>query len=223
MILLAFDTSSRGLSVGLLLDKSFTLFHEIAPMQQAKRILYLIDKCLSENNLSINQIDAIAFGRGPGSFTGVRIAISVAQGLGFAAQKPLIPISTLQATALAAYQNLNWKRMVVAEDARMNEVYWAAYEVISHNEVKLIGQENLTPADKMKLPDSTFAGVGGAWDVYQTSIGIKPALLHTNDLSLAKALLVLGENKFNSGEIVKPIDALPHYLRDNVAQKSNLV
>src|SRR5690606_29845388 len=103
MKLLAIDTSAQACSIALQIDDEVKVWHEVVPMQQAQLILPRINQLLQESNLSLNQLDAVAFGCGPGSFTGVRIATSLAQGLGYALNIPLIPISSLAGLAQAAY------------------------------------------------------------------------------------------------------------------------
>lgn len=223
MKLLAFDTSSAACSIALSIDGNVTSCHEIAPMQQAKIILPLIDKLLKSANISLNQLDAIAFGCGPGSFTGVRIAAGVAQGLAYAAKKPLIPVSSLAAMAQTAYQEKGWTQLLVAIDARMNEVYWAPYAVQENRLVALTGKEQVGRPSGIGLPDATWCGVGNAWDVYRPDIHVNPPLIDPGTLPAASAILLLAESRFRSGEIVSPADAMPVYLRDDVAKKSNVV
>ena len=223
MKLLAFDTSTIACSIGLSIDGKITLRHEIAPMKQAKIILPLLNQLLESENISINQLDAIAFGCGPGSFTGVRIAVSVAQGLAYAAQKPLISISSLAAMAQAAYQDLGWTKLITAVDARMNEVYWAPYEIQRDNLVVLAGKEQVSRPEEIIISDSTWSGIGNAWDVYQSKIPVKPTSIDIHRLPTASAILLLAETKFKSDEFVSLSEALPVYLRDDVAKKSNVV
>jgi tRNA threonylcarbamoyladenosine biosynthesis protein TsaB len=223
MKLLALDTSSTACSIGLSIDGKISLRHEIAPMQQAKIILPLLNDLLKSENITLNQLDAIAFGCGPGSFTGVRIAVSAAQGLAYATGKPLISISSLAATAQAAYQNLGWTQLLVAIDARMNEVYWAAYEVENNHLVKLIGKEQITRPENIVLPEASWCGIGSAWDIYHSTIPTQPRLIDITCLPNASAILSLAEAKFRLGETISPIDAIPVYLRDDVAKKANVV
>lgn len=220
MKLLAFDTSSSACSVGLSIHGKVTFRHEIAPMQQAKLILPMISELLQSEKMPITELDAIAFGCGPGSFTGVRIAVSIAQGLAFAAEKPLISISSLAAVAQAAYQESGWQKLVVAMDARIQEVYWASYEVQENQLVKLLGKEQVSRPEEMVLPENSFSGVGNAWEVYHDRILAQPLLINTQSVPTAAALLSLAEAKFQSGNVLTPREASPVYLRDDVAKKS---
>jgi tRNA threonylcarbamoyladenosine biosynthesis protein TsaB len=220
MKLLAFDTSSTACSVALMMDDTIVAEHKIAPMQQAQLILSMLNKLLKENNVELNQLDAICFGRGPGSFTGVRIAASIAQGLGYAAGLPLIPISSLAALAQTVYQEIGWKKCLVAVDARINEVYWGAYEIGADQLVKLVGQEAVSALSDIAMIESKgWYGVGNGWSVYRDQIHCRPIDIDTVHLPTAAAILKLAVPKFFTQEWVFGADALPVYLRDEVAKK----
>ena len=124
MKILAIETSSHACSVALLNEDKVKISHIISPMQQAKLILPMIDELLKSSALTLNDLDAIAYGCGPGGFTGVRIAASVAQGLGFAVKLPIIPISSLAVMAEAAFLERQWRKLLVAVDARADQIYW---------------------------------------------------------------------------------------------------
>lgn len=221
MKLLALDTSSIACSVALLIQDEIKSIHEIAPMQQAQTILPLIDSILKESNLSLNQLDALAFGCGPGSFTGVRIAASVIQGLGYATHLPLIPVSSLAALAQAAYEDLGWKRLLVGVDARIQEVYWGAYQVNPQHIVELIGKERVCAPEEVVLPPKgDWYGVGNAWEVYKDQIHYPVCGLDTTRLPMAKGIVTIAKLKYEQGDWVQADKALPVYLRDEVAKKS---
>lgn len=221
MKLLAFDTSSTACSVALLMDDKIYMEHEIAPMRQTQLILPMITQLLDLNKIALNQLDAIAFGCGPGSFTGIRIAVSVAQGLGFATTLPLISVSSLAALAQAAYEDLKWKKLCVAVDARIQEIYWGAYEVNSDGLVKLVGKEVIcAPAH---LPQDSFDGwygVGNAWEIYAKEIACAPLQVDVTRLPMASAIARLAKEKGMNKEWVQAGAALPVYLRDEVAKRS---
>ncbi len=220
MKILAFDTSQTACSAALLLDDKVIERHEVAPMQQAKLILPMLNQLLASENIELKQLDAIAFGCGPGSFTGVRIATSVAQGLAFAADKPLIPISSLAATAQGAFHELGWKKIIVALDARIDEVYWATYAVQSDDLVKLVGKEIVSIPENISIPaQGEWYGVGNAWEVYQAKIVVKPREIDISCLPTASAMLPLAKAILLQGGSIAPRDAKPVYLRDDVAKK----
>jgi tRNA threonylcarbamoyladenosine biosynthesis protein TsaB len=195
--------------------------HRIVPQQQSQMILPMIDELLKSKNIALNQLDALAFGCGPGSFTGVRIATSVTQGLAYALNLPVIPISSLAALAQTAYQEKGYKKLLVAVDARIQEVYWAAYEVNDKGLAVLCGSEHVsTPEDIVAPDDNSWNGVGNAWEVYQNNIAYKPIDLNTTFLPTAASIAKLAKEKFHQQSWVNAADVCPTYLRDSVAKKS---
>ncbi len=222
MKILAIETSSTACSVALLVDNEVRSIHENAPMQQAQKVLLLIDKLLHETGVSLNQLNALTFGCGPGSFTGVRIATSVMQGIGYAMDLPLIPISSLAALAQATYEDLNWKNMLVCIDARIQEVYFGAYQVNDEGLVKKIDKEIVCSPEQIPLSafdQDKWQAVGNGWDVYQEQILFKPLVKDSLRLPMASGLLSLAKKKYENRDWVKASEALPVYLRDDVAQK----
>lgn len=217
MKLLAIDTSSTACSVALLLDDDIKEEHQIAPMQQAKKILPMIKQLLLENNISLNQLDALAFGCGPGSFTGIRIATSVSQGLSFAAQLPVIPVSSLAALAQTVFMQKKWEKLLVAVDARMNEIYCGCYQVNDQGMVSLIGEEKICSPRDFPYPsgNDTWYGVGNGWEEYRLQLPIIPADIETSLVPKASAIALLAKGS----AALPPGHAYPVYLRDQVAVK----
>lgn len=221
MKLLAIETSSTACSIALLINDEVKALHEIAPMQQAQSVLPMIDKILQAADIKLNQLDALAFGCGPGSFTGVRIATSVSQGIGYATNIPLIPISSLAGLAQAAHQDLDWNQLLVGVDARIQEVYWGAYQVNKNGLVELIGNELVCPPEEVIIPQGfDWSGVGNAWEAYPGQIPYQPIQLDTSRLPMATGILTLAKTRYENQDWVKPEQALPTYLRDEVAKKS---
>lgn len=220
MKMLALDTSSIACSVALLVDEKISFLHRILPLQQAQSVLPMIQELLSSQKITLNQLDAIAFGRGPGSFTGVRIAASVTQGLAYALELPVIPISSLAALAQAAYMDLGWKKILAGMDARIQEIYWAAYEVDEEGLVQLQGQEIICAPQQIPFPnDKEWYGAGNAWEVYAEQMSYQPLKIDSTCLPTAQAVLKLAKVKYAQKEWVSAKDALPVYLRDSVAKK----
>lgn len=223
MKLLAIETSSAACSVALLIDDELKSIHEISPKQQAQNILPMIEKILLSKNISLNQLDALAFGCGPGSFTGVRIAASVIQGLAFATQIPVISISSLAALAQAAYQELGWRRLLAAVDARIQEVYWGAYEVNDNGLVVLAGEERVShPEEISQQNGQDWSGVGNAWEIYLKQIPYHPLQIDAARLPTAEAVALLAKPKYVAGDFIDISQALPVYLRNDVAKKHKL-
>lgn len=216
--ILVFDTSATACSVAIQNGEQIYSSHKIAPMQQAKLILPMIQTLLTEASLTFEDLDAIAYGYGPGSFTGIRIANSVAQGIAFAAKKPVIQISSLAILAQAAFLEHTSRNWLVAVDARMDQIYWAYYQAGQKGCVELIGEEQLCTPDHASLPEKNdWCGVGDGWNKYTDTlvarIGFKPQTIYANQLPTAEILLPLAKVKFAESQWVMAADAAPCYLR----------
>lgn len=219
MKMLAIETSSEACSVALQIEEKIFSYHEIAPQQQAKIILPRIEKLFQDAKITLQEIDAIAFGCGPGSFTGIRIAVSVAQGLGYAANLPLIPISSLAALAQTAYEALGWKKIAVAMDARMQEIYCGLYVVEKNSTMELIGKEKVGAPETWKIEQGEkYSGVGNGWN-YAKYIPFIPFQCDMARLPTASAVLSLARILYENKKTILPRDARAIYLRDTVAKK----
>lgn len=218
MNLLALETSSNACSVALQAGEKVYASHVVAPMQQTRQILPVIQSLLAQANLNLKDLNAIAFGCGPGSFTGVRVASSVTQALGFVEKIPIISISSLAAIAQAAWLEQQYSQCLVAVDARMNQVYWAAYKINEIGLAELQGEEQVCLPDEIKpIAKGEWSGVGDGWAKYEpvltTKLGFEPIEINVNQLPSAEAVLTLAQKKFERGEWVEPAAALPVYLR----------
>ena len=138
--LLALDTATEACSVALLHDGKVTSHYEVIPRLHAQKLLPMIQQLLADAGTTLQAVDAIAFGRGPGAFTGVRIAIGVVQGLAFALDRPVLPVSNLAVLAQRAYREQGVSQVAAAIDARMDEVYWGCYRETA-GEMRLVGNE----------------------------------------------------------------------------------
>ncbi|MBV2091180.1 MAG: tRNA (adenosine(37)-N6)-threonylcarbamoyltransferase complex dimerization subunit type 1 TsaB [Candidatus Thiodiazotropha sp. (ex Ctena orbiculata)] len=224
MKLLAIETATEACSAALLIDDRIELRYEIKPRGHSELILGMMDALLAEADLSANQLDAMAFGRGPGSFTGVRIATGVIQGAAFAADLPVVPVSTLAALAQRAYRQQGEPNLLTAFDARMGELYWAGYRIDSNEIVRLVMDEQVANAQQVHLPlDEEWYGVGSGWGVYGPELGerLGESLLgYKADLYCsARDVATLAAADFEAGLAVPAERALPVYLRNEVAQK----
>jgi tRNA threonylcarbamoyladenosine biosynthesis protein TsaB len=219
MKILAIETSSVNCSIALLNDDKILAVDKNLPLQQSTHLLPMIKALLQDANISLNQLDAVAFGCGPGSFTGVRIAASVTQGLSYALNLPVIPVSSLAAIAQSAFLDLGWDTCMVAIDARIQEVYWGMYAVNAEGLVHLISRELVSKPEEIFYPEPVFA-VGNAWEVYAGRIAFKPKLIDSSRLPSASSILPLAKAKFMRQEWVTSEEAVPQYLRDNVAKVS---
>ncbi|MDO6526198.1 tRNA (adenosine(37)-N6)-threonylcarbamoyltransferase complex dimerization subunit type 1 TsaB [Motilimonas sp. 1_MG-2023] len=224
-ILLAMDTSTEGCSVALSGSDQVHANFMLSPREHTQRILPMVDAVLKEARVSLHQVSALVYGRGPGSFTGVRIGIGIAQGLAFGADLPMIGVSTLQAMAQQAFEQQGASRVLAAIDARMGEVYWGEYQLNEQQLMTLVGEEQVLPpsavldlyADKFDLP---MTPVGTGWQAY-------PELSEAFDLQQAvvvsfphsEFMLPAALDQFLNGQTVMADQATPVYLRDKVTWK----
>jgi tRNA threonylcarbamoyladenosine biosynthesis protein TsaB len=205
--LLAFDTAFSACSVGLLLDNKIHTQHVIAPQQQDKLILSEINNLLKTHHLELKDLNALAFGCGPGSFTGVRIAATVAQSLSYATHVPIIRISSLATMAQTAYEEKGWKRILVAVDARMGQIYWGAYEL--GEDGLMVGKEGVLKPELVPIPEGEWYGVGDGWPLLSDVISLIDKDMEV--LPKASGLLSLAKNKFELRQFVAVHEALPEY------------
>jgi tRNA threonylcarbamoyladenosine biosynthesis protein TsaB len=224
MKLLAIETATEACSAALLIDDEMALRYEIKPRGHSELILGMMDELLAEAGLSTKQLDVMAFGRGPGSFTGVRIATGVIQGAAFAADVPVVPVSTLAALAQRAYREKGEPNLLPAFDARMGELYWGAYRIGSDELVKPLFEEQVATADLVRLPlDQEWYGVGSGWGAYSVQLGerLGQSLLgyKSEIYCSARDVASLAAADFNAGLAVSAELALPVYLRNEVAHK----
>ncbi|MFM5630927.1 tRNA (adenosine(37)-N6)-threonylcarbamoyltransferase complex dimerization subunit type 1 TsaB [Aeromonas veronii] len=222
--ILAVDTATEACSAALLVgDKLFSRWEE-APRDHTRKILPMVQAVLEDAGISLSDLDAIAFGRGPGSFTGVRIGISVAQGLAFGAGVPLIGISTLAAMAQGAYRLDGAQQVLTAIDARMNEVYFGRYELID-GRMHLVGDEVVSEPAALVDARGKQAGpvtcVGTGFETYgETLSGLADELAVSQvRFPAAEDMLPLARAAWLAGEAVPVEQATPVYLRDKVTWK----
>lgn len=222
--ILAVDTATEACSAALLVgEKVFSRWEE-APRDHTRKILPMVQAVLDEAGVTLDELDAIAFGRGPGSFTGVRIGIGVAQGLALGAGVPLIGISTLAAMAQGAHRLDGAERVLTAIDARMDEVYFGQYELID-GRIQLVGEEMVSGpaalvASRGTLPGS-FTRVGTGFETYGETLAVLADELVASQVRFpaAEDMLPLARSAWLAGEAVAVEQATPVYLRDKVTWK----
>ena len=221
--ILAVDTSTDACSVALLKNRQVIEKHTLTPRQHTQKLLPLIDELLSEQNVKLLDLDAIAYGRGPGSFTGLRICMGTVQGLAYAAELPLIAVSTLETLATGAqrlYRFPEGSHLVVALDARMNEVYWAAYK-IQQGQATAITEEFVMPPAKVidvleEFDIKNLHGIGSGWHYHDLKVLVPEQVIETIN-PMAVDILPLAEQAREAGLQVTAEQAQPIYLRDSVA------
>ncbi len=224
MKILAIETATDACSAALLIDDSVEQELRIAPREHAKIILPMIDRLLATAGLKVSQLDAIAFGRGPGSFTGLRIATGIVQGIAFSADLPVAPVSTLAALAHGCARKYKTSHMLAALDARMQEVYWGIYQHGENGLVELLGSEAVVSPDLVSTPDSgNWTGTGSGWGVHKESLQIRCGSivdsLYPDEYPQAENVARLAVAMVKAKRTVTAEQAQPIYLRDNVANK----
>ncbi|MCL4156552.1 UNVERIFIED_CONTAM: hypothetical protein GTU68_007424 [Idotea baltica] len=224
--LLAIDTATESCSVALWYKEQVFVSYEVIPRLHAQRLLPMIQEVLAQADISLNTVDILAFGRGPGAFTGVRIATAAVQGLAFSLNCPVIAVSDLSIIAQRAYREYGVDRVVVAIDARMDEVYWGCYQ-LQENEMCLIGNEQISVPEKVCLPEGASIGqwfaAGTGWNSYSDRMQ-QFSTLKKSELLLphAQDLIALALCKYKRNEIIKAEEAQPVYLRNKVATPKSI-
>lgn len=225
MKLLAVETSTEACSAALFIDGVVTERYELAPKIHTQLILPMIDSLMTVANLKPQQLNALAFSRGPGSFTGVRIATGVIQGIALGADLPVVPVSTLAAIAQDFFDNHEDNVAFVAMDARMGEIFWGVYQRNALGYAELIGDEAVTSAESVEFPDLIGVGIGSGWGVYpqelMTRLAGRVSRYQADRLPRASAIARLGTRGFKQGLAVAVEQAMPVYLRDKVAKKES--
>jgi len=254
--ILAIETASEACSAALLISdidnaksdavnrdhkQKIYLQIELTPRQHAKKILSMLGKVLEQGNTELNEVDAIAFGQGPGAFTGLRIAAGVAQGVSLSVGKPVVPVSTLAALArqtIVELKNSGKKYqgeiIATALDARMGEVYWGLFKSNEHenNKIESLCEEQVSKPQEMLInlkamieKDNCKAlAVGAGWDAYYDDLSQKEKLEGISHLSklfpTASSIAELALSLLKDGKAVASEDAQPVYIRNDVAKKS---
>ncbi len=219
--ILAFDTSTEYCSAALWLDGKIYNKEILAGRRHSELLLPMLQELLAEAELSLTRLDGIAYGAGPGSFTGLRIACGVAQGLAFASNLAVVGISTLEAVA----QRTDHHQVVVALDARMGEIYHAAYMKLAESWEVVTAPMLCQPEQAPPLSDGYWVGCGSGFDVYNKELSALYGehLLHIKRglYPHAQEIAQLAVPKFVSESAIDPIDAAPIYIRNKIALKEN--
>jgi tRNA threonylcarbamoyladenosine biosynthesis protein TsaB len=221
--LLAIETASDACSCALVVDDASIERHIVAPRRHAELVLPMVEELLGESGLALAALDALAFGRGPGSFTGLRVAAGVIQGLAYGADLPVVPVSSLRALAQGCLREDGHERVLAAFDARIGEVYWGAYE--DDGGTMATRTEDLVAAPAaVPLPDEgPWFGVGEGWRAYADAlaerVGGKCTGSDPDRLPRALDVAVLAADAYARGESVSAAHAVPVYVRNTVARK----
>lgn len=225
MNLLALDTSTEFLSLALTLGEQTFTHYQAAGSASSQLVLPQIGLLLDATQVKLQDLDGIAFGAGPGAFTGVRIASGVAQGLGFGANLPVVGINTLTAVAESSGQD----KVIVCLDARMGEIYHAALIKENGRWLEVSETKVCKPQDAPILEGEDWFGAGSGWAVYAEYLtnfyarNLRPLFdvassnIFSNITPTAEAILRLARPVFEAGQAKPAIEAMPIYIRNRVA------
>ena len=222
--LLAVETSSEACSVALSLDGEIREAHEHAPMRHAELLLPAISGLLAQGGIPLAALDTIAFGRGPGSFTSLRIGIGVVQGLAWAADVPVVPCSSLAAVAQEAADRIGGGggSICVAVDARMQEVFTAEFECAAGGLVRMTGAERVCSPDAVPRPTKpSFVAAGNGFDRFEAlgDLASAAAVCYPDIWPRASAIARLAVGWLADHEPLPADRAQPVYVRNEVATK----
>ena len=219
--ILALDTATAACTAALLVrDKVHELF-DIAPRRHSELIIEMINDLLVDADIKLQNVNVIAFGCGPGSFMGVRIASGIAQGLAFGIEKPVVAVSTLQTLAQTAYEVTAVENIVAGWDARMNEIYWGAYQLNKNGLMVAVKNDRLDKFNAVRLPtEKEWLAAGNAWGIYKEQL---PEKVKRHLISFdgdiyphAGVMAKIALQKYQQGDVLSPEKAQPTYLRNKV-------
>lgn len=226
MRILAIDTATEACSAALWNTGEICAHFELCPREHTQRILPVVQDILSQSGVTLAELDALAFGRGPGSFTGVRIGIGIAQGLALGAELPMIGVSTLATMAQGAFRKSGATRVLAAIDARMGEVYWAEYvrdeQGIWHGEESEAVLKPEAVKERLMQLSGEWVTVGTGWPAWPELAADATHLTMTDGevlLPAAEDMLPIAVYLLEQGKTVAVEQAEPKYLRNEVAWK----
>lgn len=225
MKLLALETATEACSVALAVGDDLRLRFEVAPRKHTELVLPMVDALLAEAGLQARELDAVAFGQGPGAFTGVRIAIAVAQGLAFAHDLPVIAVSTLAALAQAAAAVSEYA--APALDARMREVYWGLYKKDEQGLMQGLIKDSVGPPGSVAVVTAgPWYGLGSGWRTYPHELGRRfgdrLTRIDARALPSARGVLELARPAWLAGKTLPVEQARPVYLRNRVVRNPRI-
>ena len=218
MRILAVDAATEACSAALLVDSTLTERFEVIGRGHAGRLLPMADELLREAGLAPGGLDAVAFGRGPGGFTGLRIAAGIAQGLAAGGDRPVVPVSNLAAVAAGAARTHGQTHILVCMDARMGQVYWAAYDC-SESRPRALTQEQLSDPGAVALPAGPPMFGAGHGFAAHPALSARLAGVDAAALPRAGDIARIALLDFAAGGALAATQGLPVYLRDDVVHR----
>ncbi len=223
MKILAIDTATEACSAALAVGDTVLARYEEPGRGHAERILPMVDEILAEAGVPLTALDAIAFGRGPGAFTGVRIAAAVAQGLALGAGLPVVPVSSLAALAERAVSEGTSDAALICIDARMSEVYWCCYRATPSQGLEALGEERVSAPAAVNLSrvadGERWLGAGTGFAAYPqiaSRLGIEAGRVMSKLLPRAHEIARFAQREVAAGRTLDAAAAIPVYLRDKV-------
>lgn len=217
--ILALDTATEACSVALSYQGNISAIDELSPRTHTQRILPMIDELLQKAGITINHVDTLVFGRGPGSFTGVRVGVGIAQGLALGANLPVVGVSNLLTMAEQAYQQLGATEVVALIDARMGEVYFAQYSRDGNGWYTVVNEQVCSPEYAITQIQTTKqpAVVGTGWSAYRQFAEADLDVVCTEiTLPSAQFMLALAQSEIEQGNTQSAFEVEPVYLRNEV-------
>lgn len=214
---LAIESSTDACSVALKFKEETRQRISSQPRSHSELILPMVDDLLAESEVKLRQLDAIIFACGPGSFTGLRIAAGMVQGLAYGSHLPVVSVSSLALLAQTALHSYGFDRVITSIDARMGEVYWGVYRVNKNKIMELLGNEMVCAPDCIELEDLAIDSGVGSGGVYLKEFQSKYPQISKWKLDCipeARYLLDLGEVEYQKGNLLNPEQAIPVYLRE---------
>lgn len=222
MKILAIDTVTEACSAAMSIGGEIFERYELAPQKHTELILPMVQQLLAEAEIELNSLDAIAFNRGPGSFTGARICCGVTQGLAFGADLPVVPVSSLLTVAHGAWRKFGANNVLAAIDARMSEVYYAPVIIKEQGNATLQEEEVVINPAKIKQPEGDgWYGSGSGWKSYADKLSSVTNVkrVDAEQLTSATDVAMLAVTEFENGLRLPAEQAQPLYLRNNVVRK----
>tara|TARA_R110002049_G_scaffold252263_1_gene426820 strand:- start:132107 stop:132784 length:678 start_codon:yes stop_codon:yes gene_type:complete len=219
--LLGIETATEACSAAVLVGDQVVERFEVSPRRHNELILPMCEAVLADAGISLKQLDGIAFGCGPGAFTGIRIAASITQGIALAHDLPVASVSTLANLAFQADVNTG-ELILPAIDARMDEIYWGLYKKVNDN-VELVGEEKVQSPHEISVTEKISYGLGTGWGAYQEILlqGINSDAKNIlgDALPHASVTVKLAKQKYLNEQMVDSLHALPVYLRNQVVHQ----
>lgn len=222
MRILAIDASTEACSAALYMDGELIERYLVAPRKHIELLKPMVDEVLKEAEVDVNDLTGLAFGAGPGSFAGLRVACAFIQGMGAALEIPIVPVSTLKAMAQQVLDNHPDRTVLVMLDAKMKEVYWGVYR-LEEREVITVLPEKVTKIDEIPsfagiVGLANIIGAGDGWNVAPNWVeALKPEIIEKNVYPRAGEIALLSIDDFENGMALDADQVSPMYLRNNIA------